>query len=63
LIDTLCGALGTQTIAAIRESQGDYTAAFIGMALLATLSAVMVLGLTRLTSGPEAPLQRTDAHP
>ena len=62
LIDTLCGALGTQTIAGIRESQGDYTAAFIGMALLATLSAVMVLGLTRLTAGPELPVQSTDAH-
>ena len=62
LIDTLCGALGTQTIAGIRESQGDYTAAFIGMALLATLSAVMVLGLTRLTAGPELPVQSTEAH-
>ena len=32
LIDTLCGALGTQTIARVREWQGDYSPAFIGMA-------------------------------
>jgi len=64
LIDTLCGALGTQTIARIREWQGDYAFAFIGMAVLATLSALMVLNLTRLTAGIESsPAQATDAHP
>jgi hypothetical protein len=62
LIDTLCGALGTQTIARIREWQGDYTFAFIVMALLATLSAVMVHGLSRLTVGPEVPIQSTNAQ-
>ena len=55
LIDTLCGALGTQTIARVREWQGDYTDAFIGMAILATVSAMMVLGLTRTTAGSESP--------
>ncbi len=55
LIDTLCGALGTQTIARIREWQGDYTDAFIGMAILATVSAMMVLSLTRTTAGSESP--------
>ena len=55
LIDTLCGALGTQTIARVREWQGDYTDALIGMAILATLSAMMVLGLTRTTAGSESP--------
>jgi len=62
LIDTLCGALGTQTIARIREWQGDYTFAFIGMAVLATLSALMVLSLTGATAGSDSPAQATDAH-
>ena len=62
LIDTLCGALGTQTVARVREWQGDYTAAFVGMAMLATLSAMMVLSLTRATAGSESPAQATDAH-
>jgi MFS family permease len=62
LIDTLCGALGTQTIARIREWQGDYTFAFIGMAVLATLSALMVLSLTRVTAGSDSPAQATDVH-
>ena len=57
LIDTLCGALGTQTIASVREWQGDYTAAFIGMAALAALSAMMVLTLSRLTGHPAAPVE------
>ena len=57
LIDTLCGALGTQTIARVREWQGDYTAAFIGMAMLATASAVMVLSLTRVTAGSGSPAE------
>jgi MFS family permease len=55
LIDTLCGALGTQTIARVREWQGDYTDAFIGMAILATVSAMMVLSLTRTTAESESP--------
>jgi MFS family permease len=62
LIDTLCGALGTQTIARIREWQGDYTFAFIGMAVLATLSALMVLNLTRVTARSDAPAQAADVH-
>ena len=62
LIDTLCGALGTQTIARIREWQGDYTFAFIGMAVLATLSALMVLSLTDVTAGSDSPAQATDVH-
>ena len=62
LIDTLCGALGTQTIARIREWQGDYTFAFIGMAVLATLSASMVLSLTRVTARSDSPAQTTDVH-
>ena len=62
LIDTLCGALGTQTIARVREWQGDYTAAFIGMAMLATASAVMVLSLTRVTAGSGSPAQAAEAH-
>ena len=62
LIDTLCGALGTQTIARIREWQGDYTFAFIGMAVLATLSALMVLSLTGVTAGSDSPAQATDVH-
>ena len=57
LIDTLCGALGTQTIARVREWQGDYTAAFIGMAMLATLSALLVLSLTRVTAGSGSPAE------
>ena len=57
LIDTLCGALGTQTIASVREWQGDYTAAFIGMAALAMLSAMMVLSLSRLTGHPAAAVE------
>ena len=60
LIDTLCGALGTQTIARVREWQGDYTCAFIGMAMLAALSAVVVLSLTRVTAGSESLAQVTD---
>ena len=60
LIDTLCGALGTQTIARVREWQGDYTCAFIGMAMLAALSAVVVLNLTRVTAGSESLAQVTD---
>ena len=55
LIDTLCGALGTQTIARVREWQGDYTDAFVGMAILATVSAMMVLSLTRTMAGSESP--------
>ena len=62
LIDTLCGALGTQTIARIREWQGDYVAAFIGMAMLATLSALLVLSLSRLTPHPAAPAEAVNAH-
>ncbi len=62
LIDTLCGALGTQTIARVREWQGDYTGAFIGMAMLATLSAMMVLSLTRVTAGSGPHSQAADAH-
>ena len=62
LIDTLCGALGTQTVARVREWQGDYTAAFVGMAMLSTLSAMMVLSLTRATVVSESPAQATDAH-
>jgi OFA family oxalate/formate antiporter-like MFS transporter len=61
LIDTLCGALGTQTIASVREWQGDYTAAFIGMAALAALSAMMVLTLSRLTGHAAAPLEAAKA--
>jgi MFS family permease len=60
LIDTLCGALGTQTIARVREWQGDYTCAFIGMAMLGALSAVVVLSLTRVTAGSESLAQVTD---
>ena len=60
LIDTLCGALGTQTIARVREWQGDYTCAFIGMAMLAALSAVVVLSLMRVTAGSESLAQVTD---
>ncbi|MFL2503325.1 MAG: MFS transporter [Luminiphilus sp.] len=60
LIDTLCGALGTQTIARVREWQGDYTSAFIGMAMLAALSAMVVLSLTRVTAGSESHAQTTD---
>jgi MFS family permease len=62
LIDTLCGALGTQTIALVREWQGDYIAAFIGMAALATLSALLVLSLSRLTADPATPAQAVNAH-
>ena len=61
LIDTLCGALGTQMIARAREWQGDYTAAFIGMAALAALSAMMVLSLSRLTSHPAAAVEAANA--
>ena len=61
LIDTLCGALGTQTIASVREWQGDYTTAFIGMAALAMLSAMMVLNLSRLTGHPAAPVEAATA--
>ena len=60
LIDTLCGALGTQTIARVREWLGDYTAAFIGMAILAALSALVVLSLTRVAAGSESLAQATD---
>ena len=62
LIDTLCGALGTQTVARVREWQGDYTSAFIGMALLAALSAMVVLSLTRVTAGSESLAQATDVQ-
>ena len=55
LIDTLCGALGTQTIARVREWQGGYTDAFIGMAILSAVSAMMVLNLARATAGSESP--------
>ena len=55
LMDTLCGALGTQTIARVREWQGDYTDALVGMAILATVSAMMVLSLTRTMAGSESP--------
>jgi len=61
LIDTLCGALGTQTIARVREWQGDYTTAFIGMAALAMLSAMMVLSLSHLTAHPAAPVEAATA--
>ena len=61
LIDTLCGALGTQTIARAREWQGDYTTAFIGMAALAALSAMMVLSLSRLTAHSAAPAEAANA--
>ena len=62
LIDTLCGALGTQTIARVREWQGDYMSAFLGMAILAMVSAVMVLNLTRVTAGSESPAQAAATH-
>ena len=62
LIETLCGVLGTQTVARVREWRGDSTATFVGMAMLATLSAMMVLSLTRATAGSESPAQATDAH-
>ena len=62
LIDTLCGALGTQTIASVREWQGDYIAAFIGMAALAALSALLVLSLSRLTADSAAPARPVNAH-
>lgn len=45
LIDTLFGALGTQTIAWVREWQGHYVSALIGMSLLAVVSALIVLRL------------------
>ena len=61
LIDTLCGALGTQTIARVREWQGDYSAAFIGMAALAALSALLVLSLSRLKAHPAAPVKAVNA--
>ena len=54
LIDTLCGALGTQTIARVREWQGDYSSAFIGMAALAALSSMVVLSLSRLKAHSES---------
>ena len=60
LIDTLFGALGTQTVARVREWQGDYTCAFIGMGMLGALSAVVVLSLTRVTAGSESLAQVTD---
>ena len=63
LIDTLCGALGTQTIARVREWQGDYSSAFIGMAMLAALSAIVVLSLTRVTAGSEPLAHATDVQP
>ena len=62
LIDTLCGALGTQTIARVREWQGDYSSAFIGMAMLAALSAIVVLSLTRVTAGSEPLAHATDVQ-
>ena len=62
LIDTLCGALGTQTIARVREWQGDYSSAFIGLAMLAALSAIVVLSLTRVTAGSESLAHATDVQ-
>ena len=62
LIDTLCGALGTQTIARVREWQGDYMSAFLGMAILAMVSAVMVFNLTRITAGSESHAQAAATH-
>ena len=56
LIDTLCGALDTHMIARVREWQGDYTDAFIGMAILATVSAMMLLSLTRTLAGSKSPM-------
>ena len=47
LIDTLCGALGTQTVARLREWRGDYDMALLGMAMLAAVSAVVILRLAR----------------
>ena len=47
MIDTLCGALGTQTVARLREWRGDYDMALFGMAILAALSAVVILRLAR----------------
>jgi len=61
LIDTLCGALGTQTIARVREWQGDYSAAFIGMAALAALSSLLVLSLSRLKAHPATPVKAVNA--
>ena len=37
-------------------------AAFIGMAMLATLSALLVLNLSRLTPHPAAPAEAVNAH-
>ena len=61
LIDTLCGAVGTQTIARVREWQGDYSAAFIGMAALAALSSLLVLSLSRLKVHPATPVEAVNA--
>ena len=49
MIDTLCGALGTQTVARLREWRGDYDMALLGMAMLAAVSAVVILRLARLS--------------
>ena len=47
LIDTLCGALGTRVVAMAREWQESYVPALTGLALLAGLSALLVLTLSR----------------
>ena len=49
MIDTLCGALGTQTAARLREWRGDYDLALLGMAVLAAMSALIILRLGRLS--------------
>jgi MFS family permease len=50
LIDTLCGALGTRVVAMVREWQESYVPALTGLALLAGLSALLVLTLSRAES-------------
>ncbi|MDG2459693.1 MAG: MFS transporter [Luminiphilus sp.] len=47
LIDTLFGALGTRTIALIREWQGEYVSGLLGMSALAATSALVVMRLSR----------------
>ena len=47
LIDTLCGALGTRVVAMVREWQESYVPALTGLAILAVLSALLVLTLSR----------------
>jgi len=51
LIDTLCGAIGTRAVAFVREWQGDYVTALIGMSALACLSALVIIQLRQ----PNAP--------